>query len=63
MHKRLTPAVIEALFAFTSLKEDAQQAFNSAMNEYLLSSPAKRRKLIEEWQCGLGNPSTNHRSY
>jgi hypothetical protein len=61
-YRRLTPAAIETLFAFVSLKEDAQQAFNSAMNEYLLSSPTKRRELIEQWQSWLNSARGNRRT-
>ena len=48
--RKLSPKVKQVLYAFAELTEDAQQAFNGALNAYLLASPAKRRQLIKQWQ-------------
>jgi hypothetical protein len=57
MNRRLSPKVVEALCAFVELNAEAQQAFNGAMNEYLLASPTRRRELIKAWRLGAGHPS------
>jgi hypothetical protein len=54
MNRRLSPKVREILCAFVELNAEAQQAFNGAMNEYLLASPARRRELIRAWSLGSG---------
>ncbi|KVD05575.1 hypothetical protein WI77_27310 [Burkholderia ubonensis] len=51
--RKLSPQVKQVLCAFAELKEDAQQAFNGALNAYLLASPAKRRQLIKQWQASV----------
>ena len=50
VNRKLSPKAKQVLCAFAELKEDAQQAFNGALNEYLLASPSKRRQLIKHWQ-------------
>ena len=42
VNRKLSPKAKQVLCAFAELKEDAQQAFNGALNEYLLASPSKR---------------------
>jgi hypothetical protein len=55
MNRRLSPKVREVLCAFVELHAEAQQAFNGAMNEYLLASPSRRRELIRAWSLGTGH--------
>ncbi|WP_060006227.1 hypothetical protein [Burkholderia ubonensis] len=50
VNRKLSPKAKQVLCAFAELKEDAQQAFNGALNEYLLASPTRRRQLIKQWQ-------------
>ncbi|KVK90460.1 hypothetical protein WJ47_02460 [Burkholderia ubonensis] len=46
---------MRVLCAFADLKEDSQQAFNGALNEYLLASPTKRRQLLKQWREHIGD--------
>ncbi|VWD54136.1 hypothetical protein BLA18110_07922 [Burkholderia lata] len=56
-HRKLSPKVMRVLCAFADLKEDTQQAFNGAMNEYLLASPTKRRQLLKQWRECVDDPA------
>lgn len=49
-NRRLPPAVMQALCAFIDLKDEGQRSFNGALNDYLLASPAQRRKLAQQWR-------------
>lgn len=48
-NRKLPRAAVEVMCAFIELNDIDRQAFNSAMNEYLLSSPMRRRELLEYW--------------
>jgi hypothetical protein len=52
-NRELPPDVMEVLCAFVCLSDQRQQAFNGAMNAYLLASPAQRRHLHKSWQDSL----------
>lgn len=54
-NRRLSPKVMHVLCAFVDLKDESQQAFNGAMNEYLLASPSRRRQLVQQWRDSLDN--------
>ncbi|MGU7816132.1 hypothetical protein [Burkholderia sp. AW49-1] len=56
-HRKLSSKVMRVLCAFADLKDDAQQAFNGAMNEYLLASPTKRRQLLKQWRECIDDPA------
>ncbi|MGU7816117.1 hypothetical protein [Burkholderia sp. AW49-1] len=47
--KRPTLAAVETLVRYAALMEADQASFHSAINEYVLASPSRRRKLVEAW--------------
>lgn len=61
-NRRLPPSVIEALCAFIDLKDEAQRSFNGALNDYLLASPAQRRKLAQQWRESIRQGATQRES-
>ncbi|MGM3276032.1 hypothetical protein [Ralstonia sp. 24A2] len=51
---------MEVLCAFIDLKEDGQRGFNCALNDYLLASPAQRRKLAQLWRESIQQGATQY---
>ncbi|SFW90625.1 MULTISPECIES: hypothetical protein [unclassified Burkholderia] len=50
--KRPTPAAMETLVRYAQLTEADQDFFHSAINDYVLASASRQRKLVEQWASG-----------
>ncbi|WP_157639654.1 hypothetical protein [Burkholderia ubonensis] len=57
--KRPTAAAMDTLVRYAQLTEADQCYFHSAINDYVLASASRRRKLVEQWMAG--NPSERNR--